>query len=223
MLATAYAIGIDVLCCNAGIMAFPDDATEDGYDVQMQRNHLSRFLLSALLFPEAAAARTGDAWLVNHSSIVRQGIKMEDKYFGKKGGDLGGNSASVFFGGARRVHYTQTKLANAVFAHVLHRKITAKGSKVKAVCAAPGLANTQLRSHTIVMGGTQMGCCGNYWIMSMAQCAADDAQGILTAIASWRRLVRVCGHECHRGCRGACQGRQGGDGRGLVRHDLGRQ
>ena len=28
--------GIDVLCCNAGVMALADLATKDGYDVQMQ-------------------------------------------------------------------------------------------------------------------------------------------------------------------------------------------
>lgn len=28
--------GIDVLCCNAGVMALADVATKDGYDVQMQ-------------------------------------------------------------------------------------------------------------------------------------------------------------------------------------------
>lgn len=33
------------LCNNAGIMARPDEATVDGYDTQMQTNHLSHFLL----------------------------------------------------------------------------------------------------------------------------------------------------------------------------------
>lgn len=33
--------GIDVLCNNAGVMALPDVATGDGFDVQMQSNHLS--------------------------------------------------------------------------------------------------------------------------------------------------------------------------------------
>jgi len=36
--------GIDVLCNNAGIMAMPDQAGKDGYDVQMSTNHLSHFL-----------------------------------------------------------------------------------------------------------------------------------------------------------------------------------
>lgn len=34
---------VDVLCNNAGVMALPDKATKDGYDVQMQTNHLSHF------------------------------------------------------------------------------------------------------------------------------------------------------------------------------------
>ena len=28
--------GLDVLCCNAGVMAYTDIATEDGFDIQMQ-------------------------------------------------------------------------------------------------------------------------------------------------------------------------------------------
>jgi NAD(P)-dependent dehydrogenase (short-subunit alcohol dehydrogenase family) len=43
--------GLDVLCNNAGIMAFPNEMTSDGYDVQMQTNHLSHFLLTAELLP----------------------------------------------------------------------------------------------------------------------------------------------------------------------------
>ena len=37
--------GIDVVACNAGVMALADAATVDGYDVQSQTNHLSHFLL----------------------------------------------------------------------------------------------------------------------------------------------------------------------------------
>ena len=43
--------GLDVLVCNAGVMALKDVATPDGYDVQMQTNHLSHFLLTAELWP----------------------------------------------------------------------------------------------------------------------------------------------------------------------------
>ena len=43
--------GIDVLCNNAGVMALEDMPTGDGYDIQMQTNHLSHFLLTKLLWP----------------------------------------------------------------------------------------------------------------------------------------------------------------------------
>jgi NAD(P)-dependent dehydrogenase (short-subunit alcohol dehydrogenase family) len=38
---------VDVLCNNAGVMGLPDRATGDGYDEQMQSNHLSHFLLTS--------------------------------------------------------------------------------------------------------------------------------------------------------------------------------
>ena len=57
-------------------MALPDH-TEDGFDVQMQTNHLSHFLLTCELLPllEKAANDSGEARIVNHSSIARMNPK----------------------------------------------------------------------------------------------------------------------------------------------------
>ena len=41
---------LDGLFLNAGIMAQKDQRTKDGFDRQMQANHLSGFLLTSLLF-----------------------------------------------------------------------------------------------------------------------------------------------------------------------------
>eukprot|EP01035_Chromulina_nebulosa_P032719 gene32719-43731_t len=133
-------IGIDVLCNNAGVMALKDVATADGYDVQMQTNHLSHFLLSREVFPllEKAAELRGEARIVNHSSGARKmGGKLQAKYLGKNGGNLGGDSSSMFFGGARWTRYGQTKLANVVFTLALRDKLATKNPKVKALCATP--------------------------------------------------------------------------------------
>lgn len=96
---------VDVLCCNAGVMAMPDKATKDGYDVQMQTNHLSHFLLTKELYPllENAAKENGEARVVNHSSGARSYPRtpLGAKYFGKNGGNLGGDGSSMIFGGAR--------------------------------------------------------------------------------------------------------------------------
>lgn len=45
-----YAV-IDVLVNNAGVMALKDQATVDGYDIQMQTNVISHFLITKELFP----------------------------------------------------------------------------------------------------------------------------------------------------------------------------
>ena len=176
--------GLDVLCNNAGVMALEDYATEDGFDVQMQTNHLSHFLLTKLCFDllEKAGDARGEARIVNHSSIARQQVKkLEAAYLGKNGGNLGGNGASMLFSGARWVRYGQTKLANAAFTASLHEKLTAKGSKVKALVAHPGLAETDLQSTTVTDGG--MGKWFTKQLMKLGQSREDGALGILTCIA----------------------------------------
>ena len=52
---------------NAGVMALEDMPTGDVYDIQMQTNHLSHFLLTKLLWPllEKAANEKGEARVVS--------------------------------------------------------------------------------------------------------------------------------------------------------------
>jgi NAD(P)-dependent dehydrogenase (short-subunit alcohol dehydrogenase family) len=177
--------GLDVLCNNAGVMALADIATGDGYDVQMQVNHLSHFLLTNELFPllEKAANSKGDARIVNHSSIARMNPskKLEAMYMEKRGGDLGGNGASMVFGGARWKRYNQTKLANAGFTAALHEKLQKAGSKVKALVAHPGVANTELQVTSVKEGG--MGAFFTNIFMGFAgQSMEDGAMGILACM-----------------------------------------
>ena len=93
---------IDVLCNNAGVMALKDMATKDEYDIQMQTNHLSHFLLTKELLP--LIQKSTDGRIVNHSSMARQGGPLRPEYFGRNGGNLGGNDGS-FFSGGRYVRY----------------------------------------------------------------------------------------------------------------------
>lgn len=99
-------------------MASSDVATEDGYDVQMQTNHLSHFLLASILLPslERAAAENGSARVVTHTSVARKRpvTWLDARYLQKKGGDLGGDWALP-----RWERYHQSKLANIVFAQAL--------------------------------------------------------------------------------------------------------
>ncbi|CAB9507919.1 Uncharacterized oxidoreductase C736.13 [Seminavis robusta] len=173
------------LANNAGIMATPDEATKDGYDTQMQTNHLSHFLLTAELFPllEAEANATGDARIVNHSSLGREHTPnngLEEKYFLKNGGDLGGNE-QIMMGGGPYHRYFQTKLANSVFTYALHEKLSAKGSKIRAVCAHPGGSNTNLGDH--LNYGFFTNAFFSVAMKFMAQSPEDGSVGLLTGMA----------------------------------------
>lgn len=174
--------GIDVLCNNAGVMALEDKATTDGYDVQMQTNHLSHFLLTKELFPllEKGAAQRGESRIVNHSSAARAGPSkpLDAKYLGQNGGKLGGNGSSMIFGGARWQRYHQTKLANVVFTMALQDRLNAANSKVKALVCAPGLASTNLQVTTNGSGGMS-----ETWIMKYAQSAEDGTMPLLQCCA----------------------------------------
>ena len=120
--AANYGGALDALVCNAGVMAAPDVRTADGFDLQMQTNHLSHCLLLWWLLPllEAAAAADDDhgrdARVVFHSSGARKPNKMrpgsddlEARFFARCGaGSLGGDGLGACF-----LRYHQTKLANS--------------------------------------------------------------------------------------------------------------
>lgn len=173
--------GIDVLMNNAGVMALADQATIDGYDVQMQTNHLSHFQLTRGLYPLllVAAEKRGEAVVVNHSSLARNGGPLKRDYLGRNGGSLGGNGASMLCGGARWERYHQTKLANVVFTVALHEKLQASASphasKIRSVVAAPGLARTQLQFTTGKDGGMNE----NASFMKFSQSPEDGTLPIL--------------------------------------------
>ena len=177
--------GVDVLCNNAGVMALPDQATGDGYDVQMQTNHLSHFQLTRDLWSLLAAAseERGEARVVNHSSIARMfpSRTLKDRYLERRGGQLGGDGnalQNMALMGPRWERYNQTKLANAAFTAALHQRAGDGG--VKALVAHPGFAQTHLQSTTAEAGG--MGSIGKRATAMISQSAADGAMGILSAM-----------------------------------------
>lgn len=179
--------GVHVLCNNAGVMALGDLGTVDGFDVQMQTNHLSHFLLTQQLFTllQRAAEAEGEARVVNHSSVARLGPsrELQAKFLQQNGGQLGGDGSrlqNMVFRGPRWSRYNQSKLANAAFTAALHHKLHASGSKVKALVAHPGLANTHLQETSVTEGG--MGRRFTDIFMKRGQSAEDGAMGILSCM-----------------------------------------
>ncbi len=170
---------IDVLVNNAGVMALKDEATKDGYDVQMQTNCISHFLLTNALFSLLKNSQEGR--VINHSSMARLGGPLEEKYFGKNGGNLGGDGTEEennSFQGPRWERYHQTKLANCAFTYGLKQKLEEHNiSNVIPLLAHPGLAATNLQVTTAEDGGMD----AQAEFMNMAQTPEDGAAGIIRA------------------------------------------
>lgn len=183
LLADASGGALDVLCNNGGVMGLPDRATTDGYDVQMQTNHLSHFLLTSLAWPllRAAADARGEARVVNHSSGARRGPALAREYLEPNGGSLGGDGFPGF-GKWRR--YQQSKLANLLFTYALDAHLPGEDRSrgIKALCAHPGPTDSGLQSKTAAAGGTQL---LDRIILARTMRAAhsvqDGAVGILSA------------------------------------------
>ena len=170
---------VDVLVNNAGVMALTDKATADGYDVQIQTNVLSHFLITKELFP--LLIKSPQARIVNHSSMARLGPNLEMQYFEANGGNLGGDGTeeeNASFQGPRWARYHQTKLANAAFTYGLKKKLEAANiTNVIPLLAHPGLALTKLQVTTAADGGMD----NNSPFMAQAQSAEDGATGIIRA------------------------------------------
>ena len=142
--------GLDVLCCNAGIMLQEDMASKDGYDITISTNVLAHFLVTKELMPvlEKAEQLRGEARIVSMSSGSGFGPPAFNAvYFTRRGGGLGGERASYD-------RYHQSKLANLVFTAALDDRLRANGSNIKAVACTPGVCGTDMFVHaTKVMSG----------------------------------------------------------------------
>jgi NAD(P)-dependent dehydrogenase (short-subunit alcohol dehydrogenase family) len=134
---------LDVLMCNAGIMAVDPAVTEDGYELQFQVNHLGHALLIKRLLPllNATADQPGaDVRIINMASLAymqapRQGIDFEtlqtDQAY------LGSRWISSL---AKWTRYGEAKLANLLYPIELAKRYP----KILSVSVHPGIIMTGL-------------------------------------------------------------------------------
>ncbi|MET9952029.1 oxidoreductase [Streptomyces sp. NPDC006339] len=130
---------VDVLVNNAGVMAPPRTLSAQGHELQFAVNHLGHFALTGLLLDRLAAGR--DARIVTVSSLQHRKGRIDLDAL--EDGDSVRRYAPM---GA----YNRSKLANAVFGHQLHQRLTAAGSPVRSLLAHPGYTATNLQNDTPV-------------------------------------------------------------------------
>lgn len=130
---------IDVLMCNAGVMAIPQGTTEDGFDTQFGINVLGHWGLVSHLLP--VLVRTPGARVVTLSSTAQhtgRAVDPADPHMR--------NNYDPW-----RM-YGQTKLAMRHFAVGLQEQFDRHGVDAKALSAQPGFTNSDLQSRTRAEG-----------------------------------------------------------------------
>ena len=122
---------LDVLVNNAGIMMVPPGVTADGFELQFGTNHLGHFALTALLLPHVTDRVVTVASLMHrHGQIDLDDLNWERRPYSPSGA------------------YGQSKLANLLFTLELQNRLSASGSRVRALAAHPGWAATNLQGRT---------------------------------------------------------------------------
>jgi retinol dehydrogenase 12 len=131
----ALDLPLDILMCNAGIMALPKLEQCYGYEMQFVTNHLGHFLLIRHLLERIKAATAGRVVLLSsaaHMLTPKGGINF-DNLTGENG-----YRGWPFYG--------QSKLANLLTAVELTRQL--EGTNATANAVHPGVINTNLGRHT---------------------------------------------------------------------------
>lgn len=104
---------IDVLINNAGLFPFSQERTQDGFEMQFGVNHLSHFLLTALLRDRLVA--TEGARVVTVSSMLHKRGRIDFESF---------RGVTKYNANAA---YAQSKLANVLFSLALARRLEGTG------------------------------------------------------------------------------------------------
>ncbi|ERF73849.1 hypothetical protein EPUS_05554 [Endocarpon pusillum Z07020] len=124
---------LDILICNAGVMALPLGKTEQGHEIQFGTNHIGHHLLTKLLLPtlEKTAALPGsDVRVISISSVANnRAPAMETMLDNEK---LSATSTWTRYGAS--------KAANILFAAELARQYPA----IKSVSVHPGIIKSGL-------------------------------------------------------------------------------
>lgn len=126
-----YTDKVDGHINNAGIMQTPQQKTKDGFELQLGTNHLGHFLLTGLMFD---LVKNAGGRVVTVSSIAH-------KY-----GRIHLSDLMLTNGYTPTRAYTQSKLANLMFALELDRRLTAANSQVTSFACHPGYSDTALQS-----------------------------------------------------------------------------
>ncbi len=152
---------LDLLYCNAGIMAVPRGETDDGFEMQFGVNVLGHFaligrLLPVLLGTEGSRVITLSSMAAWSGKIHFDDLNLERSY-------------------GRWKAYNQSKLADLMLALELDRRLQKQGTTTKALAAHPGLSNTDLQTTSVSKNGSKAE--ELFYSLTMDRIAQSPAEG----------------------------------------------
>ncbi|MBL4686554.1 MAG: SDR family oxidoreductase [Nannocystaceae bacterium] len=148
---------IDLLICNAGIMALPTLQQKHGIELQFFTNHVGHFTLATgLLDRLSETARVVMLSSYGHTLAPKDGIEFDN---------LSGEDHY-----SRWRNYGQSKLANLLFAVELARRFS--GTKKTANALHPGVIRTSLSRHMGWVSNAVYAATGVLYCKTVAQGAA---------------------------------------------------
>ncbi|MFT6397260.1 MAG: NAD(P)-dependent dehydrogenase (short-subunit alcohol dehydrogenase family) [Bradymonadia bacterium] len=137
---------------NAGVMQTPERRTSEGFELQFATNHLGHFRLNRLLL---ARLEDDAGRIVPVSSVAHRSGTI----------DLDNLNAEKEYDTTRA--YSQSKLANLMYAFELQRRLAGRGSAVACIPCHPGYAATNLRSTGVGMEGGSAFLRGLYKVLNL--------------------------------------------------------
>ena len=131
----------NLLINNAGVMAPPRKETADGFEMQIGVNHLGHFALTGLLLDRLLATPGSRVVTVSSNAQYAGRINFDDLQSER--------------GYSRYGAYSQSKLANVLFAFELQRRLEQAGAQTISVAVHPGFADTNLQETAAESSGLQ--------------------------------------------------------------------
>lgn len=131
---------LDLLINNAGVMAPPYQRSRQGHELQFAVNHLGHMALTQALLP-----------LIRQNGRVVT-VTSGAQYFGRiRWHDLAWQERYDRFGA-----YSQSKLANVMFALELDARLQQSGRGISSLAAHPGMARTNLQRSNLTPQSNQL-------------------------------------------------------------------
>jgi len=160
---------LDVIICNAGIMALPRLEKAHGYELQFFTNHIGHFILVTGLLDQL----TDDGRVVILSSEAHVQAPKGGIQFDNHSGDKGYSAWR---------QYGQAKFANLLFAKELARRF--EGTRKTANAVHPGVIRTNLVRHMNPVLQFLFGTVGSLVLKTVPQGAATQVYAAVNPSAA---------------------------------------